>query len=426
MASPLRIHRMRVAQEAAGAANFAQELSGSIGSFLDVQHKGPAFASLPREMLANEALVQRHFQTRLSVPGAKMPEISIDTYMTPTGAALIDNVYTGSPPSDPTFALGVILQTILGGYLTEEGSTEDAVAASTPSEITVATGHGTRFVAGGVAGFTVGGAVQARQLLDVTGDVLKPTMALSAAPTDAGIVYNAHNFYLRSLGAATKALQLIVESEDRDDLHWLLGLQAQSLSLDFSLRQLVGLALQLKGADWLQDDSVGSPLGGGALAAGTLTDGDPIPALDGECLFGPAPTGAAAATLASVDASAVAISPQISHREVSAPGGVNGVRRWELDIKPEMATCELTLPSESGIIKTLETARDAKTAYMLAYQQNNVGGSTAFVTLPRLQITDVQPSDSSGTRGVKVSARALENDVATTDIGRSPMVISLL
>lgn len=430
MSNPLRISRVRVFAETAGASTFAKERSDSIGSFGDVQHTS-AEMTKPHEMLANEAMVQRDFQTREQIPGAKSCELNLGVDLTPPGTALVDAVYGGSAPTTVgghaanTFALGTILETVLGGYVTEEGSTEDGVASSTASAITVASApEAARWVKGGVAGFMVGGVMEVRQIRDVAGAVLTPTVDLSAAPTDTSIVYNAHVFYLKRLGSLTKALQFIIEQGDRDDLWWLLGMQLQSMGLDLSLKSLAKATFSLKGADFAQDDAVGTPLGGSAIAAGTLTDGDPIPVIDGDVIFG---TGSYPQTYASLDTQEISMTPGVAYGEIPSVGGVNGIKRFEMTIGPEMGVAQFTVPSDSGVIKTYEADKVARTKRSLSIQIGNTPSKTLFVALPRVQITDVQRAAAGENHGAQITVRWLENDAdVTTDVGASPIVLAFL
>jgi hypothetical protein len=412
-----------VAQE----TTFGVEQSSGVGSFLDVQHRGATF-SKPQEMLANERIEQRPFASATKEQGAKSCTLEVPMDLTPTGVALDPTGHGGSPPSTAEHAQGLILQTLFGGYWTEEGLTEDVGTASTASTITTNSGASAAFPRGSVAGFIVGGAFEARQIRLSTGTTLSPLTGLSDVPDDQSTVYNAHVYYPDFLGSSAGSLQFVLENGlDRDNIWWACGLQATGIQLELGLKQLMRITASLGGAQWHHDDDVGTPIGGSAIAAATYTDGAPIPVLHGECLFAARgqPT-----TRTPVCPTEMSLTLNLAYEEIPCIGGVNGIAGYIMTLPdPGMpfATLSMTIPAESANMKTWEAARDAGTLYAWQLQIGNTPGRSAFLGCPRVQITDVQPAEAGPWHGVQVMCDVLENDAdVTTGLGSAPIVLATL
>ncbi len=410
----LIVERMRVNEEAAGSATYAQELSASIANFKDVRYRS-AEATLTRDMLVDEHVNSTPYAQNLDIVSRRANELSVETDLMPTGTALAEGV----TPAYTNHALGIILKAILGGYEADQGDVEAGTSTTTQLDVTTS---GARFAAGGAVGALVGGNLEARSIAGIVGQALTPRVAFSAAPTAASAVYNAHTFYLTD--DPSTSLQFVIETADRDDIWWLTGDQCTGLSFDLSLTQLARMTLGLSGANYYHDTEVASPISGSPISRATLTDGDPIPFVDSSAIFVTAGAGATAIT--EIDCSTITVTPAITFEPISTPSGVNGIRRMKLRPAKPILTVEFTIPFEDI---SYFTQRDARTKKSLFIQVGNTAGGTALIDLPNLQIQNVQRSDSEGLHGLTVTCQALEDEWATdqtTALRRSPFRVHLL
>lgn len=412
-----RIQRLRILDEAAGSSTFAADLSASIASFKDLRFNS-AELQLITEMLQDEAVVQRAYQERLDIIGQKRFGMNVTVPLSGTGSAIVTATTT---PVYTDTALSILLKTWLGGFQSGAGSAEATGTSSTASSVTVTTGQGSRFTAGSAFGTVIAGRLEAREIDAVSTDALIPKVALSAAPTNLADVNNARTYYLTN--EPTTSMQFVCETTERDAIYWGLGCQMTAGALNLPLGQVPTLDCTIQGANWLQDDSVATPLGGSAIAAATLTEAAPAPNVNNQWFFC---TGSEPYTYATAIAnpSAVAITINRPYEILPGPGGVNGIVRWVAVPQRPMATLKLTLPIDSGNIKTYQTARDAQTMYSFFAQVGNVAGSTWLISLPALQITDVQRVvGPAGLWHMEVTCKAYEDQdtVTATELGYSPV-----
>lgn len=311
-------------------------------------------------------------------------------------------VYTDS-------ALNVILKTVFGGYYAGNSELEDNSASSTATSVTVASTGGGQWSApgGGVMATTIAGRLEARETDLRSGDVLTPKVGFSAAPTNQATIYNGHTIYLDE--AAATSLAFVVETADRDNVYWLLGMQCTSISLSFTLGQVAKLSFTFEGADWKQDDSVGTPIGGSAISVASFTDAAPPVYVNNQCFFC---TGSEPYTYSTslVHPSAVDITLALKWQAVPSPNGVNGILGWVLIPESPMASVTLTLPVDSGNIKTYQAAQLAQTIYGFWMQIGNAAGNTVLISLPSLQITNVQQAESTPSlHGMQITGEAIED-----------------
>lgn len=404
------VTRVRVIKE----TTFGTDLSGSIASFKDVRFN-TFDARLTQELLQDQRAVQRFYAEPMDVLGRKAAELTLGMHLEPLGTA-IDNA--AGALTDPNSAQGVLLKAMMGGWSYDAGSLCASGASSTGC--TVTGGQGGRFLPGQVVFLPTGtgNTIEARVIKTRSTDAITWKVATSSSIGVGEAVYNSHTFHMTDDPA--ESLQFVVESNERDDIWWLLGL-AGGFSFDLPLNALPTLTASLRGANWKHDDDIGTPLGSvSSLAVATLTDGDPVPFISSEVLFEDATT----TTRTPIDISAISISPNITFEPVSSPSGVNGILRYRARRQRPMITGSFTTYFET---EGYWEKRDARTKMALTVQVGNVAGKVVFVELPCVQITDVQRADSEGLIGQTVSFKAMEDEYATDQTlekRRSPMRIA--
>lgn len=416
------VRRVRIYQEPAGSSTFAIDHSGTIGDFIDLR-LNPSSGSLDRNMLTDERLVQRRYETPLDILGAKSCTFAPVVYLRGTGTALDSSA--AAPPATPADAFGRMLQAMFGGYASDQGST--AQAGTTTSSIVVDTGHGSRWPSSGgeFVGCNVGNSVyEVREVASRSVDTLSLKAALSAAPAAATEVLNAHTFHLND--DPNLSLQFIVEDAERDSIWWLMGLQGAP-SFQFSPGELCTMTANLQGVDWDNDAQIGTPLGGSLGVADYSTDdpGNPIAFLDSELLFCDT-TGGTPFTRVVLDQSSISITPNWTFEAQPSTSGVNGVRRFICRPNRPTVNAEIVVPFE---VETYWDAWAARTKFAMQLQIGNQAGSIFVISLPTVQITNVQHNDADGIVSQTISLKAMEDefcaDQATTPT-RSPIRLGRL
>lgn len=425
------VARLRMIKEGAGAANFGKDKSASLGSYVEARFRG-AQVNLRRDMLRDEALVQRVFQERLDILGRKSAEMTLDLDLTPTGSELNAGA---SPPGSPAQFLLQFLQTVFGGYQVSPGSA--IVAGGSASSIRVTDTHATRFPPGSAIGCPVAGFVEAREVAstgagDGTHDVVVPKVQLSATPTTAGSASGSHTIYLTD--DPSDSMGWVLETRERDDIWWVAGTQLRSLSFELTLNALARMQSQVQGAQWFHDDDVGTQIGSGSpLGVGTLTDGDPLPFVDSAVFFtkGAVPKDGTdvsdSKSIGRIPLSSITISPEIPYEAVPSPSGVNGILRYKMKPGRPVCTAQITFPFE---VEQLWEDRDARTKFGLWAQIGNIAGKVVLISLPNVQIVDIQRAETEPRlNGQIVTVKCLEDEEATdqtTELRRSPIRIHLL
>lgn len=408
---PFIIQRLRVQREQTGSANFAQEDSANVGDFLDVYFKSAEF-STDVEMLDDEGLVQEHYDERKAVPGRRTGTLNVAAHLTGAPTALDSSA--SAPASPPDWALGRMLDVVFGGHRAGQGSTVNGTPSV--SDLDVDTGHGSRWVKGAGVATTIGGRLECNEVASVSTDTLTPRHKWSAAPTGSAEVYNAHTFYLTP--DPNETLQFLLEHLDRNSAFWALGCNG-NLSLELSMDQLPTANFQLAMADWAQDDEVSNPVGGSALARGTLTDSRPSPFLNSRVLFGPRASGAPH-EVRRLRHSELSLTLNFQYDRVPAVHAVNNIDRWRLIPQRPMVSGSISLVYEDNAHRT---AREAETEYYFWAEHGSAATQTVCVSLPRIQIMNVQPAEVNGLLGETVEFKALSPEPGTTDLGRSPILL---
>ncbi len=403
-----RIERARIVAEGNGSSTFGIDASANIANFKDLRYNSME-VTLGQEMLSDDHVVQRAYTEPKHVLGPKFCEVTFTVDLAGRTSPL--NAGAGSPAYTDS-ALSILLRTIFGGYRVGIGTTENSGSSSTTSLLHVTDAAG--FAAGGAVAYVASGnRFDAREIDAISGTQITPKLKFSAAAGDTVGIFNAETYYpLTDDHSTIDSLQMVVETTERDNIYWLFGLQCTSFSLECTLGQLAKVTVTLRGVNWVQDDSAGTPLGGSAMSAATYTDGDPIPHVTSRCHF---VTGSEPYDIAEVDPSSLSYTISLKHDPLPSPGGINGVRRWVRIPQRPTAEVEFTIPVNSGDIKTLQAARDARTAYSWFHTLGSVISSTTadtgmwLISLPTVQIMDVQRTESAGMHGAKIRCKALED-----------------
>lgn len=270
---PLR--RIDLYEEPNGS--FAVDHSGTPGDFLPVPAQEGSMSWTPDRALLDPNLLQQYIHGRtLKVHGPRAASVSMTLPLAKTGT-LADASTASLGAADSAFyrALKIAFGGIVSG---QQGST--VASAADAHTITVAAGHGTRFVVGGaICWINSAGQMEMREIKSIAGDVLTLKHDFSAIPSVSAPIYNATSFYLHGGSSAIEtSAQFIVEGAIAQDRWSIRGAQLQSIAINLPMGDDVP-TLQLT---WQACEY--EYLGSGSLAGATYSNYLPIAFNHGELL----------------------------------------------------------------------------------------------------------------------------------------------
>lgn len=311
MPSTFALRSLLVYEEPNGS--FAVDHSGTPGDFVPVAFQPDSFSlGLDRPFIeTNVAQQYKHGKSeRVHGPRAATMAITVPLH----GSGLQGSAAEANATAS-TNGLLRILKAVFGGL---RGGNMGSTVASSPTSgsiFSVAAGHGSRFTAGGAMGWVnASGNLEIRPIESVSTDAIVLKYGFSTTPTAADALYNATTIYLDDGPSTTTSLQFIARGAAATDRWLLRGMQLQSIAINNPLGDLPTLALTFQGAEW-------SNIGSGSLAAVTYSDTEFL-AFNGGALY-VQPVGTA--TAASISASEITVTPNLSYTPVRGPGGTNTI-----------------------------------------------------------------------------------------------------
>lgn len=404
------VQRIRVDEE----STFATDQSGSLGSFKEVPAvEGSATWTTNQETLDPGQLVQHIDQQNEKILGIKSGTLSFDIPLAPTGVAA-DNSTTSVQS-----ALGEILKTICGGETLAQGDTiNDAGAASTDFDVS------------NVARWGVGrpiGLLNASSVLEVTeiesisSSNLVMKRDFSFTPSNGAVCYNSASYHIAK--NPTTTLQFAVEGLIDDDRWLLVGCQLESWSFNFESGQVPTASLSFTVAGWIHGEEASTPLTGVSLGTSTYANFSPVAMKDSAFLMGVAGNAARQAGMA---VSSFSISPNLAYRPITSPGGSASsdiITRYVRTRQAPTFSGQFTIPFEDESWRNRKENRDDM------YMQLEIGqtaGSMVVLSLPTVQVVDVQRVDSAGIAAQTVNFEARLDSETSGDTGEYAQSVARL
>lgn len=395
------------------AGSYQVDNSGTPGDFDYLPYEvGTLEAPTGRELLDPNTGGIRADRHDKKVLGTRMCALNFATMIHSHGLDLDGDV---TAPTADNWALYRVLETIMGGAVvtTNEGAQTTVQGGSTATAVAVTTGHDTRFQAGGViACQTVSGssALELREILSVSSDTVNVKQAFSAVPTTGTAVRGGVTFYLTE--DPDTSLQAIIEGREATDGVVLRGLQG-----GFSLQLPVGgrgqIAFALTGAGWTR------------LGSSSAT----VPVSSNVSFLALNPLELTVPTIGSttrvvVPQAEVSIEPAITYAPQRAGNATETIARMRRQPTRPVATGSFIAPYEDD---TWFNARDNRDDRAVFAQLGNIAGSAWLISLPTVQITEVQGGVESGEgiagQRVAFEARHDEEIAGSTEIGYSAIRI---
>lgn len=397
------------------AGNYATDYIGVFpASFLAVPYKeGTLQRTLPQAMLdpmTGKIFADCHSVKQLGTK--KGGNLSFTQALHSHG---IDLNGTNALPTVTNWPAWILNRTIMGGaQASSVPGTNTVVVSATTTAITVTSGHGVRFFAGGAIGCLVNGRIEAREVKSVSGDVVTLKQALSAAPATSSIVRGAVTFFLTE--DPQESLQFIQEGLEQDDRFQYRGLQG-SMSFNLPMGELAEISYALTGATWGKLTAAApQPI------ACTYPRFEPVACISAELTVPVVGT----TTRVAVGQSAMTFEPQIAYAPVTSGMGVETIGRMKRQQARPVCKGSFTIPYEDN---TWLAARDSRQSRAFNQQLGSTPGGTVLLTMPTVQVVDVQRTASGeGIAGqtVAVEARHDEDTVSNTELTRSAFRIHYL
>ena len=388
---------------------YGVDLSGG-GSLADLRFV-EASPVLGLTVMADESTLQRPTQVRNKMFGFAKPTFELTSHLCGSGQTL-------NAASTPTLTTqNAVIGSILGGYSGSNAGTQFVSAAS--NVYTVTATHGARFPGGSVA------------WIEVTTNVFEPTVIVSntantitlgwlpsAVPAASNRILNSQHMYPEDPTIAQTSLQALWETQNREHIFLLCGLQATSFGIDLTLEQPSKWTASLAGQRYLHDDDIATPVGGSPIGTATYNGGEPVLTKKGGFLFGPI----ASTTRTHVCESELAFSPGISHVPVQCASEESGIKQMFRQITESTLSFKMNIDDTN--VKDLRAAMAAKTLYKGLWWASGVPGDQRALVFSSMQITAVdEAGDLNGLRAAQVTCTLQEDQLtvgASNGFGRAP------
>lgn len=389
------IARLRVGIEPNGS--YGIDLTGTIGNLTDIRFMEAA-PVLGQTLIKDEAAVQRFTQKRTQQLGFAKPTYELGSYLCGSGQTL----NAASTPTQTTQSK--VLAAILGGYSGSAAGT--AYVSNVGAVVTVTATHGARFAPGSVVWIQMtNGTYEPNIVRANAASTITLTWLMSGTPTPAGVILNSQHCYLDDPATSQTSLQALWESQNREHIYLLCGLQATALSFDLTLEAQTKWSASLAGNRYLHDDAIATPQGGSAIAVATFDGGEPTVTQKGGFLFG----ALSSSTRTHVCCSDFAFTPAVSHAPVacaSADGGISQMYR----VRGDAPSVSFATYIDGTNAFDWRAAMTAKTLYKGLWYALGSPGSQKAISMPTMQIVAVdEAGDVGGLRAVKVTCSLQEN-----------------
>lgn len=360
--------------------SYQSDHSGSPGDFLAFPYQEGTLdakgAVMPLDPNTGAMLLDNQ---DLIVHGPKSNTVNIGCVMHSHG---LDLQGTEVPPTVDSWALFRVMKAIMGGQYAAgtEAAATTVQGGSTVDTINVTAGHGDRFEAGQAIGVqTVVGSshLEVAEIASVSTDAIGLKQNLSAAPVAATNVRGAVGCYLTE--DPRTSLQWLVEGREANDGVVYCGTQG-GFAMQIPIGQLGLLSFALAGAGWDRKN------------ASSVT----IPSFDPFAPFALNPVLLTVPTVGSktrriIANSAITIEPGIAYAPQRSGAASETVARMRRQRVHPVAKLTFTAPLED---ETWFDARDNRTAIAAFVQLGVLAGKIMFISLPTLQVVDVQPAPS--------------------------------
>lgn len=396
------VARLRLREEPAGSYELDMTSAGtSFTSFVDVPFISGSLQVSPMvKMLPTDHVQQFIDGYSEEIPGPKSWKLSFKMHLAPTGVAA--NASTTSVES----VLATLQKICMGGISLSAGT--DMASGVSTAGCTVTTGHGSRVPVGTAVGIGVQTTPQSFEVAEVKSqstDAITWKRVTATTPVT-GAVYRSSTIYLKE--DPDTSMQFALDFVETDERLILMGGQG-SFTVEIGNGELPTATFSIEGTDWLQ-------YAGSAISVATFTNLAPVAVYGSEfqvCAVGSTSRGV-------LPISALAINPNLAYENVPYPGRQNVYRKRRVRSAPSVSG-SFTVPYEAA---TWLTARANKSDHAIFAQIGSAAGNAMLISVPTIQILDVQPVEVGKLSYQQVSWKArhdAEIGGGATEITRSAL-----
>lgn len=390
------------------AGSYAVDNSATTGDFIDVPiTEGFSMPGPAREML-DPMLAQVRIDGRAErVAGKRSAAMQLAMLLASHGVDMVGNE---TQPAATTWALRRLLTASLGGVsLTgTEAAATTVQAGTTSTVVNVTTNHGDRWTGNSVIVCQVGSALEAREVLSVSGDAVSVKEAFSAAPTTSSNVRGGATFYPTE--DPDTSLQFLLQGRETADHFLARGMQG-GFQIECKPGQLAKITFDLKGAACtkLSDHS--------GINVPSHSNWSPVAVVASELTV---PT-VGSTTRNRVLASDFSMQIAVTYEPVTGYtlDGETIVRmRRQRPRDGVLVRGTFTVPHEDA---TWITARDDREDRAIFMQVGATAGAGWLIAIPTVQITEVsRAASASGISGQTVTFESrLDSSAAASTTERS-------
>ena len=388
--------RLRLLEEANGS--FAADGSGTLGNYIGVPAiettvklalQTPLGAATPLQQYI-DGYAEEHILPKTWTLDFSLPLATFDT-RADDGVAAAQG------------ALGRCFKIAFGDERLGTGDTvSDAGVAATDFDVaTVA-----RWAVGAALGVAAGGpsgGFGVREIEAIATDNLLFKQVFTAAPANLEDVYNCATYSLGlGGGSAVTSAQFLYEGIELDNRFILMGGQVSSIAFEIGPGVVPKVTFSWEGVQWFYADGSNNSadLTASALAAETYTNDLVNVVMDSVFTVGTVGTATSPDSIA-LHAPTINIALALSYVKHHTPGATQTVNSWIRNHVPPVVTGSFQIPHED---QTWFTARNDRTDHYVFYQIGSVAANgCVLLSVPKVQITDVQPVELSGISGQEVS-----------------------
>lgn len=307
-----------------------------------------------------------------------------------------------------------------GGEVVGQGTT--IASTSTTSVLNVVSSAGLREGGACACATGAGGALECREIKQITGNAVTLKSVLSSIPGNGTVVYAPYTVYMGNTdGSQNQSLQTAYEGLNSVD-KWLLkgGAPKASPKFEFAPGTVPKITWSWQFADHKLADGNETTmnLSSTAITDQAYSDVGINAVMDSE-FRQQLPAGTLPGTL--IDASSITIQPNIKYVAIKTPAGTNTVKQWVRvrDGGPPV-TGEFKIPYEDT---SWRSQRDTEADMGFSYQiGSSVANGAVYVTAPRVGLDNFQREEIDGIAGQSVSFYGkLDNKTNTnsTDLQKS-------
>lgn len=371
------LRSVRVYVEPAGS--YATDNSATPADFIDLPITEGYGPPAPARELLDPMLAQVRADGRAErVLGKRSATAQLACLLASHGVDMVGNE---TPPPSTTWALRRMLTAIMGAATVtgNEASATTVQAGTTTTVVNVTTNHGDRWAGGRLIGCQVtsgSSAIEWREVLSVSTDAVSVKEAFSATPVTGTSVRGGVTF--TPTEDPDTSLQFIAQGVETADNMLLRGMQG-GFQIEAKPGQLAKITFDLKGAaaTKLSDHS--------GINVPSISNWAPVACVASELTV---PT-VGSTTRVPVLASDFAMTLGFTYEPITGYAGTETIIRMRRQRPRDgvLARGTFTVPYEDG---TWITARDDREDRAIFMQLGNTAGASWLLSVPTVQIVDVQ------------------------------------